>query len=948
MPLQDFFRRNLRESAFANWPSYVECPAFIRSGRILHEFVQSPGQYNKTPKALYPPTIIIALGKTGHAFLNALIEKVKRVEDEWPSSLRALLLTTSPLRLNSHSVHVDVQELRRQETLPLPAGGLHWKRQYPKALFQQAFNYKTYQEWLQSNLLELEQNVQCFVVGSFGDQDFGMVEGALQILRQMPLSIGRSNLLSRITLLLAPMSDDGSAISEEEMFAALREIGRTTFAGRHKMGSFRGASSVVDMPLCDHLFLVDTRFSGEDVYPKKPMGAQILAESVFALLHPSSSFLWGNLMSDSRSAGNLRAEHHQAFVHSLAIASVYMPAKEIKSYVAARLAFALLFGEHPEQRDGLLQELSTHLSVERFGARLLLDGPVQHPFFDWFLHVRGVADLSNLPRLQEDFHAVIRAQVSHSLVNALNRQEIDLSHARKSLEWLEACFKERLTWLEQSRLPSIERACFQEILDKACRSIHALIVNISEWEKACSHLLPGTNKQLPRKGGWREQDSVSNSTEGAQEKQEVGLRTVLEKRLKSEQASVLHISQGGITRSVILPSARETLADGLNLLENYYTRTVRPELSRSGISTSEFFSRLQRQLEWWCEWGPGREPQLYLLCWPLQKNPAPIPPNEIRFGVNNLSALAEAIYNLCLSYTPVLDNDLTNWFREREPLFIGFLQRARDVYLEYDHNDAVAFPDAALRRSYLISSDAILSREIINDVFPDTPRSQVNELTDGPQLSLTALTLRLNIPISSVLICRQWYQEYQIKAEEGIHLCDPERNAVRYEKRWWKLQRSRALITPDIVLLLTDAQLVTTFFQAVFCGLIVSQQENDSDQEIWTMQGVEGFPPLPLAPAGKDGLILALRRFVLELSNDPTAAQNPNNPFHPDSRDNYLGSLKRRIKEILQNPAKRALCDAIKHRELAYWERRAEKDTFAHSFYVLLFCEADEPVAPNW
>jgi hypothetical protein len=125
-------------------------------------------------------------------------------------------------------------------------------------------------------------------------------------------------------------------------------------------------------------------------------------------------------------------------------------------------------------------------------------------------------------------------------------------------------------------------------------------------------------------------------------------------------------------------------------------------------------------------------------------------------------------------------------------------------------------------------------------------------------------------------------------------------------------------------------------------------EQNDlSGQSHWVMDAIENFPSLRLAPTGQDGLLLALRRFALELPNASDITQNPHNHFHPANRSKYISVMIGKVKELAFKPEARSMRDSLKQ-EFDDWKSRAEQDELARSFYVLIECELDEPVWAGW
>lgn len=931
-PLRNIFPSRVPFS-FENWPMAVNIPPLSakKGGREITLPVEEEAP---AERAHYQPTLILTVGQSGAQFLQRFVEKVLQTEGSWPDTVRALLTTSFQDSFPDINSHLRVHELQQPHTLLWPKSEIHGRRAKANLLFQQAANYKRFQDWLQSALLDLQSNVQCFVVASLGDEDVGMLGEVLQLLQQFPTLLGKQGVITRIVLVLTPVSDTGALLSEEEMFATLREIGRMSFNGVHRMSSSLGISPIVDKPLVDYLLLIDNVLPGRRER-KSPSISEILAELLFVLTHPSASFLWENITNDLRSTGNLRSETHQIFVHSAGIASVYVPVREMREYVAARLAFALLFGEHPEKREGIVQKwlpFQPGQTPERLGKNFLLSGGVHHPFFNWFLDIRSPEDLREVPPLPEDFARAVQTQICLSMMETLNQNAADLSQVKAALEWLDDCFGERLKWFNESgaRNPYLpERFAFQYVLQKGQETVRALLDDVREWERA---FFPVSTSK-PASTSWREQTRPRQVTDTAEGMTDV-VRFLEQHRKQAEERIQLTL-EDPICRSVL------AYGEGHKEIDGYYTSVVRPSLSGKDDAES-LFPRLQQRLEWWIYLAPGLRPRLYLVCWPQDMPAMAEPPSTIRFLPNQARELSKAIYEMAFSYTASLEKNLTmDWFREHLSAYVDFLRRAEEAYIEYDQNKAAAYQHGALKRAYLCASDPTISRKILSDVFPDTLPLQINELNRAPATRLTALTLRLNLPLDSIDRVRRWQTQYLSKLSEQLHLYPPEQNAVRYERCWWKSERQREMLVPEVCMLLGEQQLVTLFFQAWFRGLLTLTTTEMGQN--WILR-VKDFPTLEL---GED-LLTALRRFVLEEPNHPRINENPNSPFNPNRRGNYLATLKKMIKEKEITPEGREYRERIAKEELKRWEEMAQQDALARSFYILFRCELDEPRDPNW
>lgn len=964
MPLHDFFSFGARKPReFDDWPLIPDLKGDLVSKASLREFESFlPVQQDRRE---FSASVVVAIGKTGEEALSLLFEKIMQSNVEVDKALKAVLITESPSILSDIlGRKVRVIELQKSGTLYGPKIVPRSERFSPLLSFQQVINYKKYQEWLQESLADLNSGVQVFFVGSLSDASIGILGEALQILRSIPKNLGRANLLLRVCAFLSLGSVNKSGLAESEIFAASREVGRMTFSGPHCMNTSYGAESVVRTALLDHLFILDTELPPSIPERKEVNIAQHLAETLFSLLHPSASFLWENLLNDIKQAAGIRTKSSHAVVHSVGIATSYIPLQKMKQYIALRLAFAALFGEREAKQEGLLTRAEERDVTQVGNAQhkfLTARTSFFHPVFDWILRASDSSYFDEVPDLEpENFIPIFQLQLSHSLLAYLNEIPANLEKAKQELSQLDSHLLKCENYFKHSKprqSNTVGRLNFEYILSKWRETVNALVADLAEWQKnilgkidtgspgkpvsstsGISAVTDWRTEPLTKSGGWREigkDEPVLSRLSNTHD--------ILLQWRKDVESELSVANTDRIYRSV----AADDEGD-LSQLETYYMDTVRPELSIVGRGNSPNFIRVQERLQWWVEIIPDKAPKLYLLCWlPSFKKAIDPPPQDVRFRPEQFEGLASRLLNLALMQTERVEADLAGeWFPRRATTKADFLRRAEDVYIKYDHNLAAKFSEAAKRRSYLITNSPGLSRNIVYDIFPNTPRLEINELTDGEKARCTALTLRLNIPVGSILKLREFQQTYSDGAAETVHLYSQERTAAAYEKRVWKLQREKILLAPEITVLLANPGLVTLFFQSLFAGVIRQNRRHD-DKLIWQVDELDDFAPLELADSGKSGLLQAFQRFVLELPNDESVNQNPKNHFHPERRNYYLAALTEKAKKQRVASGKSGV-DRLISEQVAYWQHQAQNDEKAHSFYVLLVCELEEPVWRDW
>lgn len=980
MPLGDILPFRRIENPYTSWPP----PPLIKPLRSRAENLTPAANtlIEDSEEIPYPPTLVIALGKTGEQVLRLIAQKISQNTTSGSAAIRALLISDGLVSdFPSSGRQIRVLELQQPDTLYIPKNTPTCERAKPVVLFQQVYNYKRYQDWLQENLLDLGTGIQVFFTGSLADPTTGIIGDALQILRHFPQNLGRANLFNRVCVFLTTDSTNTVTLPEEERFAAAREIGRFTFSGPHRMNTTFGYSNVVESALLDYFFLVDNTLPSGFSRQGKIDPAQLLAEALFSMIHPSAASLWENLLNDLRFSASIREESHQAVVHSVGVATLYIPLQQIRRYLAARLGYAALFGERKSKDEGLLSLKDSIEQPERIARQWLLQGGSHHPVFEWLLGLSSSADFNQIPDLDQEYDMAFASQMAHGLHTWLNRDGTSLPLTLQGLKWLNAHLARCQEWLEKGKTSHTDAAKkLQTRLKNWQQTVQAFSAELEKWKDA---LLASSPKDIPAttevgSSDWRNWRTSSThkltdtssststnwrnwrSSENAVSSQETptvpttasSVLMMLHQRRAEAEADLRAASNDRIYRSALIEK-EEDLAE----LEKYYSDTVRPELSSADREPSPVFTRVRQRLEWWIRLPDPHSPQILLVCWPASAYGQAFPPENYCFRPEQKQALVDAILQLSLSQTNSLEADLTTkWFGSRVRSQIDFLRRAEDAYLRYDHNIASKYKDAATRRSYLISHDKTLSLALLHDVFPETPRFALNVLENGSRSRFTALTFRMNIPFDAVLKLQEYKQTYKQSAPETLHLYPQERAAAGYEKRWWKLRREELFIPPEITVLLAEPNLVSLFWQSLFSGLIQSIRNELTGEAWWQVSALPvelppnaspEFPPLPLAPVQPNGLLLALRRFALELPNAADVTHNPQNHFHPQRRDRYISLLTEETRSRLFTSQAMQARESLKPK-IESWKQQALRDPLANAFSAILECEWEEPVWLKW
>lgn len=949
MPFRELLPFGKRGNPFESWQGAPKVNPLI-SGRAQGALSDSlPSRENRDARS-YPTTLVIALGETGEKSLRLMSGKIAQSNAPGKPNLRGLLIKESSSSLASEEWHIRTLEFQSPSTLIIPKTAANAKRFSAVLLFQQVLNYRRYKDWLKESLLDLGNGTQVFFVGSLDEPVSGILGDLLQILRNFPENLGKAGLLSRVVALLSLQSSSANKLPPQEVFAACREIGRFTFPGPHRMNLSYGGEQVIFSALLDGLFIL------EDTFDMKPGSGEssehVLAESLFALVHPSAQKIWENLNVDLAASGRIRHDYHQAVVHSAGVATLHVPTASIKRYMAARLANAAIVGERTNVDEGIvaLKKTANDESPQKTARRFLLDEPYVHPVFGWILDASSPGYFDIVPNLDQEFIPAFQSQLSHGLVRALNQIPSDILHLCSSLEWLEDHLAHCKNWLHASKPRNAnapERFAFQYALTKWHESVHDLSQDLHAWKKLffSSPASETSLREVPAISDWRQLVNPSDWKEGRGNKiaQTRNIFSILNAHRENAEKALKAGIEDRVCRSVALDSR-----DDMQEMESYYAQSIRPELSRFMSDPSSLFLRVRDRLEWWIRISPNNTPQLFLVCWPAHANTRPEPPPEYCYKADRAADFVDAVNALAYSQTRGIESELTgDWLRRRANRFVDFLRRAGDAYIRYDQNFASLINNSASRRSYLISHDQAMNRELVPFVFSETPRSEINELDQGEPSRVTAVSFRLNVPLDTIRYFQETRHEYIEKSPEKLHLYPQEQTAVNYEKRIWKLNRTRVLLSPDFVSMLADQSLVTIFCQGVINNIICPVQDKNGRALQWTVTSLENFSELELAPVGGDGLLFAFKCFVLDLPSETDITQNPHNHFHPSRRAQFLNLVRKYAKENALSLEAQNNRENIKN-EFEYWKNRGEKDEVARSFYTVLQCELDEPVWKDW
>lgn len=1018
MPISDFFRRKTPDSESPDQSGYWPPAPALRqppAGALGRLEALRPSPAVEADPFKYGPALVLGFGPTGEQVLRQWLALMAQDSAGRQERLRTILLTHQPVTpIATETVTVRQFDLVTNSTLQelsRTGPGSEGRHQLQR-LFRLAANFRPFLSYLTTCVQEMgSDSLRVILLGSLLEREIGLVGEvllALHLLQQQ----SRSRLLLDKTALLTLNSPAGANLDEGESYAALREIGRFTFNGPHFMPAPASYDDqLIQTTMLDYVFLVEGAappYSVEDLRqtPFASGMGQALAETLFTLLHPAGQQLWGKIHADLQAASEARQQTHVAHIHSLAVATLYVPLTEVKNYVAARLAYAALLGEPPspdrprDQRpEGLLAHSPLDLSPSQNSAwqarQWLLNGPFPHPLFDWLLRANGPAYFRELPPLTTDHDLLFQGQVAHSLTAFLNDPtgEDLLPKAQAIIQWLRQHLQQIQEWqmvTARGRPKDERRVTLSYLLERWQAGLLHWLQSLETWQRVLS-AEPEVQVERPAdwrgrgssalagdwrggrvspttdwrgKGGtpgsnWQATPAGSGANSGPLSPSAPRVTSLITWLREQKQAAEVALTEaaGGAVRQALTADTDH----GLGEVERYYTDTVRPELEHLALETSGAFRRVRERLGWWVELSPGRLPQLYLICLPVRVaggGAAEPPPREGRFTPDELAALGHCLLEVAREQAQGLEADLTGrWFEQRLLDQGKFLHRANKPFLSYDQETAARYHYLAARHSYIVRHNrTLLQPELIPKLkgiaFPTLSATEVEELSNGLPTRLSALSLWLKIPMEAVLSAQRFYESYGHREE--WHLYPQESAATRYENRLDRAAGRSVLLSPELTLALVDKRLVTLFCQAFFARLIVPRANEDGLNPQWTVLAPdERFSDLALAAHDErwSGLWAALRAFALELPYGPNLGTKPTHPFHPLNRQAYLDALRSAIQRRQEQPDYEGQRSGVGVDYLEPWRRslksqpqNVEQDLLAEGFLNLLQVEWDKPM----
>lgn len=881
----------------------------------------------------YPP-VVIGLGKTGETVLREWQEQVAQSSGFGEGGAGILIYvgreTVSFLQSGPNIRTFDLQQ--SGDTQTIYGVDSRSPRAYMRSLFGQAVYYEPFKNHL-NKLVSKGRSIRVFVVGSLAEPIIGVLGSLLQVLSDYQEREPRP--FHSINALLTFNSPPGiTPLSQEEMYAALREIGRFTWKGPHVMPppAFNERRRNYSSNLLDHLILIEATPDKAGIHKSgetAEMAEHMLSEGLFLLSHCASQEIWEHLSNELAVSSRLRNLLNDSAVHSFGVASLVLPLSLLERYAALRLVNAVLFGETDHLDGGLVEAVPASDKGASLASDWLKSPPYHHEFFAWLLTIQRSQQLSNFPEIEDKHAAVFRKKIAAHMTSFLNQPTGGkIVVAREALQWLATHFENIETMVKSlppAKLNIPRTQSFLHVMAQLKATCIHLKQEVDEWLKvsypehvSSNHsgsfltqyedVFASLRDEFENSGKasfWQTENSPTSSHDSPTR---IVWKDFIESTLEGVYQKLEQAARDASRRSVIeRENIRQELAD-------FYRNVIRPELHQpSGLIESPIFDPVRKRVGWWVVIPPEKEePEIRAVCLPLSWNPERNFPLQFSFTYVHSNDFFEAIQDLCLHQVRTARQKMLDQFQSLALPRADFLSNAHRAFLEYDKNEVARIKGQttndheserlAVRRGYILAPSPDLAQKYTS-LFRDIPIGNVNSIGSMDSNRLSGLEITTFIPLSVVKRYQIARENYPFK--DVVHLYQQEQNAKLFERKIRQTDTTykRIQLSPGISLSLHSYPLTRLFFRALFAGLIfeASVQEGYQTFKVWQLTGLEDYPNINLARAPDlVSLENAFRTFTLET---PYQYAHSGDPFHPDNRKAYLSALTRRVAQIERTEA---------------------------------------------
>jgi hypothetical protein len=850
---------------------------------------------------VYPPALVIGLGKTGESVLSQVKENLlERHLGQFPEDLRLLLIESSRISesgiLEAHekiSYQTDGEYLDYPSLSKRPyfewlreSGNQPSLRAIERAKFFMSLQSREQSDVyraLQKSITAFQSAPQVFLIANLDEPESSPLWDIAFLLRHKVVEgYGSQRNLSRLTAMLAV--DTGNSFSFDESgdtFAAIRELNRFLYNGFTRfVYPAAELTDIANMALLDLCFLVSRKSSRKvsgDYYPVEESGEMVraMSESLTILISPDN-IIHPTLQNSNKKSGNEQDKPPQEFVSSIGVATIKLPVGDLRRAVELRLLRTLFFGgDQDRPLEGIIPTpwgpslkpaLDDEISQKKALDFLRVDLVAAHPIFTPIVDILLFSKLTGLGNLPANLDDLFISKMAEWITRELNGAgSLTFTSRSNRFPLVISCIFALQRLLEQAQF-TLRRA------EKSRVSIgQSLNFHIDNWLAIAkqadseltdwSHALAGKPKFG---GGDRRRFSARSQTDDS-----LSLLQLIERDWFKTREKLSSWVSSSIRKAPIEDGKNEPPFDGLE--KPFFIRHIHPELSGKTSVKGDTLDKISARVGWYCKNENGLK--LYLLVVSSTNDSQDGLPKTltILYDSNQLSQAYEQLVNLAGYYSRgILDERLDSYLPPNAlPKAAEFLQEARTPLLP--PNDAMDAPkDMVQVRHFLLTSDPRLAQKIENEFLHFTPQFvRQDPAIDFPQ-AITLISFHHVIALETTDVYSRAQKGYAFQPR--AHIFVAEQHAAQVENELRNLLENPFLLHPQFIRIFEIGMpvdngsasrylpLANLFFKGWLFGLV----RYDSALKAWRVPAFNDFQEVIVKAGGKD-LFGAAQEFSLNM-----------------------------------------------------------------------------------
>jgi len=885
-----------------------------------------PLRHDEIP--VYPPTLVIGLGKTGESVLSQVKENLlERHLGQFPEDLRLLLIESSSISksgiLEAHekiSYQTDGEYLDYPSLSKRPyfewlreSGNQPSLRAIDRAKFfmslqsrEQSDVYRT----LQKSITSFQSAPQVFLIANLDEPESSPLWDIAFLLRHKVVEgYGLQRNLSRLTAMLA--FDTGNAFSfdksREDTLASIREFNRFLYNGFARfVYPAPELTGVADTALFDLCFLVDRKSSQDksgDLYQITEAGESVraISESLTVLVSPDN-VIHQALQNSSEKSSNARDKYQKAFVSGIGIATIRLPVEDLRHAIELRLLRTLFFGGDSDQPgEGIIpihwdssknpvpdDEIAQKKASNFLRLELAQIHSVFAPIADILLLGKS-SELGNLPANLDD---LFLSKMAEWITRELNGAEAFASHSNRyplvmgyisALQQLLEQAQFTLRHMEKARISFEQSLNFH--LDNWLTITKQVDAELKDWYQSLagkSNLWEGNRRRF----------SARSQTDHS-----LSLLQLIERDWFKARETLSSWVGSSIRKAPIEDGDNKPPFDGLE--KTFFIRHIRPELSDNSGVKGNTLDKLSARVGWYCKNEGGLK--LYLLIAPVMNNSQDglLKTTAMLFTRNQLEQAYSQLVSLACYYSRgLLDERLSSHLQPKAlPKVAEFLQEARNSMLPYNAMDA---PVDQVGQHFLLTSDPRLAQKIENEFSHYTPQFvQQDSTVDFPQ-SITLISFHHVIALETTDIYSSAQNGYAFQPR--AHIFVAEQHAAQVENELRNLLENPFLLHPQFIRIFEVGMpadngstsrylpLANLFLKGWLFDLV----RYDSALKVWRVPALGDFQEVTVKAGGKD-LFGAVQEFSLNMPC--SSSLHISHPLSPNNISSYFQAFHRLLKK---------------------------------------------------